>query len=857
VNFNIKKMVWSAVVGTSCVTLNAVAKEYFNPQLLETTETSAPPIDLALYAEQSIPPGDFNLDIYINDAYVDSGTVTFKRVEEAGNTNANTSEVRPCLSIQQLKSWNIRVESYPELVADKGDCAKLTAIPELNITVKMSTQRLELFVPQVAMLNPPRGFVPEDKWDDGINAGLLNYSLSGQTTHSRDDGATTNSQFAVLQPGLNLGAWRFRNYSTFNHDENTREWQSIYNYVERDIRRLKSRLTLGEGNTAAGIFDSLQFTGLQLSSDSEMLPDSLQGFAPVVRGIAKSNAQVTIYQDGYSIYKTFVPAGAFEIRDLNPTGSSGDLHVVVKEADGREQRFIVPYASLAILQREGQLKYSVVGGETRSSDGRSQNMNFMQLSAAYGLPYGITVYGGVQQAENDYTQVLAGSGLNLGQMGAVSVDVAQSLSTLTWPGEKNTFSRRRGESLQVRYSKAFPETGTDLTLAGYRISSRNYYSLADFAERQNRQGKDYGDDKRDHHRLEATISQNTEYGSVSLSWVRESYWDCSRTDSLSVGLSSSWGKVSWFLSYALNHNVPGTDDSSKTTNDNVLSLTINIPFNAFWNNERYDSVTASYSVSQSKDGPTTHNVGLNGTALANNALSWQAQEGYTSDTRSTSGNLSVAYQHSRADLSASYGYDDYSQHYNYALRGGALVHAQGLTLSRSLNETVALVQAPGVKNAPVNGQVNILTDSSGNAVVPYIRPYHETSVGIDTQSLADTDMEIDNVNRMLVPTRGSVVKARFHTAIGFRAMMSLWHQQRPVPFGAMVTRSDEEEDDKNAPEQHSNIVGDEGQVYIAGLKEKGTLRVKWGQATDQQCRVNYSFVHPQREKIMLYHAECL
>ncbi|MBW6086650.1 fimbria/pilus outer membrane usher protein [Escherichia coli] len=43
-------------------------------------------------------------------------------------------------------------------------------------------------------------------------------------------------------------------------------------------------------------FDSVSFRGVQLASDDNMLPDSLKGFAPVVRGIAKSNAQITIKQ---------------------------------------------------------------------------------------------------------------------------------------------------------------------------------------------------------------------------------------------------------------------------------------------------------------------------------------------------------------------------------------------------------------------------------------------------------------------------------------------------------------------------------------------------------------------------------
>ncbi|MDR8444951.1 fimbria/pilus outer membrane usher protein, partial [Acinetobacter baumannii] len=76
---------------------------------------------------------------------------------------------------------------------------------------------------------------------------------------------------------------------------------------------LRSQLVVGNTYTSSGIFDSLSFTGLQLSSDKEMLPDSLHGFAPTIRGIARTTAEVSVYQNGYSIYKSTVAPGAFEI----------------------------------------------------------------------------------------------------------------------------------------------------------------------------------------------------------------------------------------------------------------------------------------------------------------------------------------------------------------------------------------------------------------------------------------------------------------------------------------------------------------------------------------------------------------
>jgi outer membrane usher protein len=54
-----------------------------------------------------------------------------------------------------------------------------------------------------------------------------------------------------------------------------------------------------------------------------------------VRGIVNSNAQVTIKQNGYIVYQTYVAPGASKANDLFPTSSSGDLMVEVKEQDGK------------------------------------------------------------------------------------------------------------------------------------------------------------------------------------------------------------------------------------------------------------------------------------------------------------------------------------------------------------------------------------------------------------------------------------------------------------------------------------------------------------------------------------------
>ena len=153
-----------------------------------------------------------------------------------------------------------------------------------------------------------RGYVPPELWDEGMPAMLLNYGFTG-----------SNSKGAIVLPRAravttstcgrgSIWGWRVRNYTTgYNSGGGGRQsedrWDTVYTYAQRNIISMKSLLTLGESSSPSDVFDSVSFRGAQLASDDDMLPESLRGYAPVVRGIARSNAQVVIRQNGYVIYQ--------------------------------------------------------------------------------------------------------------------------------------------------------------------------------------------------------------------------------------------------------------------------------------------------------------------------------------------------------------------------------------------------------------------------------------------------------------------------------------------------------------------------------------------------------------------------
>jgi outer membrane usher protein len=198
------------------------------------------------------------------------------------------------------------------------------------------------------------------------------------------------------------------------------QFDNIATYVQHDVAKLKSQVTLGDANTTGDVFDSVSFRGAQIATDDRMLPESLRGYAPVVRGTAGSNARVTIRQNGQVIYETSVSPGRFEITDLYATGYGGDLDVMVTEADGRAKSFSVPYASVAQSLRPGTTGFSATAGQLRDDSLETKPM-FAQFTLQRGLTNLVTAYGGGVVAQG-YVAADLGAALNT-KYGAFSADV--------------------------------------------------------------------------------------------------------------------------------------------------------------------------------------------------------------------------------------------------------------------------------------------------------------------------------------------------------------------------------------------------------------------------------------------------
>ncbi|WP_338803050.1 fimbria/pilus outer membrane usher protein [Xenorhabdus griffiniae] len=809
------------------LSLPVTAQDYFRLSALELDETQSA-IDLSVF---SFPggqlPGQYQVNIFLNGEEKETKQVNFIKLENG--------KLSPQLTVDNLKQFGVKMSAFPALMKLSPEQV-IDDISEYILQASTSFdfygQRLDISIPQAALDNQAKDTVAPHLWQHGESAFLMSYNFSG----SENDNKNTKNQsyFLNLQSGINIGAWRIRNQSVYeyNSEKNQGEsrFSSINSYIQRDIPELKSQIILGETFTDGDIFESVPFIGASMTSDSLMLPSSQRGFAPIIRGIAQTHARVTIRQNNYVIYESYVPPGPFVITDLYSTSGSGDLDITITEKDGQQRKFVQPFSSVPVMQREGQLKYQVTLGRYRYSSANTDKPYFSEATFIYGLSNRLSLLSGVQVAEN-YRAFNAGLGIGLGNFGAISLDMTQADA---WLHENK---HKQGQSYRIQYTKSIEATGTSLTLAGYRYSTPEYYSFAEANEYSVRKEAGRGQNKRS--QLQLTLNQGMgDFGNIYVSAYQQDYWGKQGTNqSLSAGYNINLAGISYGLnlSYDANHK-------SIKSKDIQTSFTVSIPLDQWLPNG-----WVTYSMNRNGHSRGSQQLTISGSALDDHTLSYSIHGEHSNNMEGTSGGVSLEYSHSSGRVNLGYSYSDNSQSLNYGLSGGIVAHQDGITFSQSLGETVALVKAAGAAETKILNHSGIKTDSRGYAVIPSIEPYTYNRIALDTEMLAD-GVDLDNSVQHIVPTRGAVVAANFRVRQGHRILVTLRYNGKPVPFGASAALTNGDS---------SGIVGDDGELYLNAVPEQAEIKVQWGKNKHQQCRAKTDVsVLPEKSGVLRLTADC-
>lgn len=772
-------------------------------------------IDLSRFErDESVTEGSQPAELTVNDVFFGAQSVSFSR-------NPKSGRIEPCLSATQVARIGLDPARQLQPVAE-GACVFLDQIVEGgSYEYDPGEQKLLVSVPQAFLRYQARGYVPPDALDAGINAATLRYTLN-YANNNNSVGTSGQYLYGGLQSAFNYGDWRFRTYGslTSNEGQPTR-WDHVAAYAQRPIPSIQAEAIIGDWNTTGQLFDSTAVRGVSLGTDDRMLPESLRGYAPVVRGVARSNAVVTVRQGSNVIYESNVPPGEFEFKDLYATGYGGDLEVTVTESDGQTQQFIVPYGSIAQLLRAGYTKYALTMGQVRD-DSLTHAPLLMEGTLQHGVTDDLTVYGGAQiTASTYYAAVMAGLALNT-PLGALGLDLTQSFTLCT---DLASDCYKSGHSVRASIGKQFSETGTYFSLVGYRYSSAGYYSLMDALRvREFQLGNASAEPLRLRDRFDINVNQSLgpRWGSLFLTGSYGRRWeDSSRSLSFQAGYTNSWGPARYNLSVGRTKNARGESENS-------VFLSVSLPLGRSSTNPATVNVSASHM-----DGISDLRTTMTGSAGENGQTSYGAWFD-TATGGGTSFGGSLGYTGNAAKGNVSYGHSRTSDSFGVNLSGGAVIHADGVNFASELGDTIALVEADGASGARVLPYSRTRVGDDGTAVVPYITPYQWNNVELDLKG-ADMGVQVENTRIVTAPTAGAVVKVKFDSKRSESVVLRISRPDgSPVPFGASVLQGDTE----------IGTVGGAGTVVAMDMPESALLTASWGSNEDEKCAVRYELESP-------------
>ncbi|MDT4829428.1 Outer membrane usher protein FimD [compost metagenome] len=764
-----------------------------------------------LLAGSGVPPGFQRVDLYINQMLAGRLDVEFAH-------NPKSDEVEPCFSASMLEQGGVDLAKLPGPLDPNATCLRIQdVIPDASAAYDMASLRLNANVPQIYMTSLRRGYIDPSLWEPGANVAFLNYSLNARRNKSRYNNSQ-NDLSASVRSGVNLGEWRLRNDAYLSSgSRRPSKFTSQNTYLQRGFNAIKSQMVAGEAYTYSPLFDSVRFLGMQLASDEAMRPDEEQGYAPVIRGTAESNATVEVRQNGYLIYTTTVAPGPFAITDLQPSGTNGDLEIVIVEANGTRRVFRQAFSSPPLMVREGRVKYNVAAGQVRLDRRQRERPGFISGSMIYGLTANSSLAAGLQ-ASPGYLSYSLGAGLNT-PVGAVSLDAIHSSSNAGG-------SSASGDRLNLRYAKFVEATGSQVSANMQHGLREGFRSLSDHVERNGaRSGSRWNSGHGSRQRLDGYVSQPIGDGYVYLNGSYGKNWNGTSSRSVSLAYSNSIGRLNYNLSYTQSRNIYSSWENGRDSRrDNTVMLTLSMPLGGT------GSSTYAFSTLSRQSAGTSAQAGVSGSLPLERNVSYTVAGNKDTDGQRDA-SIGVGTAASFGRLNASYTHGDRYRASNFSASGSIVAHSGGVNLGQGLSETFMLAKIePPVSDVAISSFAGVETGRNGYAIIPSATPFRGNWVTLKTQGLSK-DVDITNGTQMVVPTRGAAGLAKFKAVTGRRVQFELHGADgQPLPFGATVEEWDG---------TRLGITDPRGRVLtlLPTDREHGELDVRWNEAT---CRVAYA-----------------
>ena len=803
------------LLSSICICLHAASEEFNTDFLLDLTDKITVETVQKGYV---ISPGVYKFTVNLNQKISNSHNVRFYKNED--------QDITPCFDQDFIDQYQIIFNQAEQIKIDNNGCYDLKAIPQASIEVNAAQQKLNLSVPQVNLEKVPKDYISPKLFDEGISAFILNYNINSSYL-LRQNKQHENNTTLFLSSGFNYGAWRYRNQSVFNQYTHGHQHQIISNKLERNIIAYQARLELGDTATSSDVFDSFNFRGVQLSTDEAQMSSLSKRYAPVIRGMALSNAVVEVRQNGYLIYSTQVAAGKFIIDDLYAANESGDLEITVNESDGRVEKFTQAYSSVPNMIRPNQHKYQMTLGQYRSGNNTGYNPYLGQVTYSYGLNNWVSPYGGILMMQ-DYFALSSGSAWSLGKLGAFSLDMTFAQNKLLKGNKRN------GTSFRFLYSKSLNDLGTNLRLIGYRYSTSSYSSLADAIEEKsmyeerfidtNGTGKGNADYfssySQKKNQSQISLNQNLDrFGQLFFNFTQARYWQNHfNSQSWQIGYSNNFKNLNYSLYYQ-------KEKSKFSASNYIAGLSLSFLFDQPRVLQQH-SASANTNYQYSSSTGNSLQTSLAGSFLADQKLGVQLQ---FVQMQNNQNDFSISSQYLSAKQSSNFSYT-YSPNYQKimgGLSGGMLIHRNGIVFAKSMSNSPVLIEAKGAEGVRIENQQGLKVDKSGYAIISNTSPYLRNRVALNGEDLGQDVVVDHSVINDIVPTKMAIIKVKFDIQKGSSVLAHLSYQNHPLVTGAFIL---------DESQRYVGTVGLNGQAYLAAVQTGQYFIAKWGEDEYQQCK---------------------
>lgn len=372
-----------------------------------------------------------------------------------------------------------------------------------------------------------------------------------------------------------------------------------------------------------------------------------------------------------------------------------------------------------------------------------------------------------------------------------------------------------GLSYRLNYSKRIDATNSQISLAAYRFSEREFHSYANFIAHQ------YNNTDTQDEKQTISISFNQPIDplrmNLYISALRQQWWDgdSSTTASVTAGFNfdiGDWKSLSLSTSFS-------TTQYEESDNDNLVYLSLSVPFDL--------GRRLNYDMRNSSN--TTHTLSWNDSSDPHNT--WGVSAGMATDRPNNGAQFRGNYQHTTSagelQFSGSYAASDYTS-VSASWNGSMTATRDGIALHRRSfgNEPRVMVSTDGVADIPIQGNSDY-TNIFGYAVVPMISSYQPSTIAVNMNDLPDGVTVDESITRETW-TEG---------AIGYKSLVSRSGKNINIvirlengsypPLGATIHQVN-----NNA---NVGMVSEDGHAWLGGVNSGQQFAVQWGE--QQTCNI--------------------